>query len=92
MRTVSERMIEKGKDIFICFIDFTKAFDRVNHDKLMYIMKTIGILFNERRMITNQYWNQAAKVRYDNELTDNITFAKGVRQGCVLSPVLFSLY
>ena len=43
-------------------------------------MKNIGIPFNERRMITNIYWNQIEIVRYDNELTDNITIAKGVRQ------------
>ena len=85
-------MIEKGKNVFVCFIDFTKASDRVNYNKLMDMMKSIGTPFNERRMITHLYWNQTAKVRYSNELTDSITITKGVRQGCMLSPVLFNLY
>ena len=48
-------MIEKYKNIFVCFIEFIKTFDRVNYNKLMDIMKNIGIPFNERSMITNLY-------------------------------------
>ena len=92
LRTLGERMWEHQKDLCITFIDFTKAFDRVNHHKLNQIMEAIGIHFHERRVIANLYWNQIARVRCKDELTNEITIEKGVRQGCVLSPVLFNLY
>ena len=85
-------MIEKGNSLYICFIDFVKAFDRVSHCKLIQIMKEIGIPTEETNIITNLYFNQKAKVRCDNGMTDAFQVEKGVRQGCILSPILFNLY
>ena len=78
--------------LFVLLTSQRHAFDRVNRNKLMDIMKNVRILFNEKRMVANLYWNQTAKVRYDNELTDDVTIAKGVKQGFVLLPVLFNLH
>lgn len=92
LRTLGERMIEKKKDLFVCYIDYTKAFDRVNHTKLITIMENIGIPFYETRMISNLYWKQKAMVRCDRGMTEEMVIERGVRQGCVLSPILFNLY
>ena len=85
-------MIQHQKDLCIAFIDYTKAFDRVNRSILLEIMKTVGIPFHETRLIANLYWKYGSKVRYGNDLTRDIDIGKGLQQGCVLSPILFSLY
>ena len=92
LRTIGERRIEKNVNTFLCFIDYTKAFDRVQHHKLLKIMEDIQIPFHERRLIRNLYYNQKAHVRYDNGTTEDFDIRKGVRQGCILSPILFNLY
>ena len=73
-------------------IDYQKAFDRVNHDKLVEVMEKAGIPELERRLIINLYWNQKAAVRWDSDITRNVNINRGVRQGCILSPILFNLY
>lgn len=80
------------KDVFICFIDYEKAFDTVQHDKLMNTLRDIGVEEKEIRCIQNLYWNQTARIEVNGELTDEIAISKGVRQGCILSPLLFNIY
>ena len=92
MRNLMERMIEKQKDVYMCFIDYEKAFDRVRHGDLMKILDEVGIGARERRVISNLYWEQEAAVRVGEELTEYQGVARGVRQGCVMSPDLFNLY
>ena len=92
LRMVGERMIQHQRESYITFIDYTKAFDRVNHEKLIKLLKDIGIPFHKTRLIANMYWNQGAKIRYGDEITECIKIGKGVHQGCVLSPILFNLY
>ena len=92
LRNISERMAEHQKDLFLCFIDYSKAFDRVNHAKMMEVLTLAGVADHERRLIAELYWNQTAKVRTDAETTDEINILRGVRQGCILSPSLFNLY
>lgn len=79
-------------DVHTCFIDYQKAFDNVQHDKLMEILKNIGLEDNDRRIIGNLYWNQTASLRIQGETTEDIKIKKGVRQGCVLSSILFNIY
>ena len=55
-------------------------------------MKFIGVPFHETRLIAKLYWKQSAKVRYEGSLTRDMEIRKGVRQGCVLSPILLNLY
>uniref|UniRef100_A0A8D8V3E1 Craniofacial development protein 2 n=1 Tax=Cacopsylla melanoneura TaxID=428564 RepID=A0A8D8V3E1_9HEMI len=92
INTLVERCLEVNRSIFACFIDFTKAFDNVKHDKLINILKNKNIDNHDIRIISNLYWNQVAKVKVDDELSEDIQIMQGVRQGCVLSPLLFNVY
>lgn len=76
----------------MCFVDYQKAFDRVKHDKLLEVMERAGIPELERRLIINLYWHQQATVRWDNEMSRHVNIRRGVRQGCIISPILFNLY
>ena len=65
MRIIAERTLEIDEELFICFIDWQKAFDRVNWNKLMHILKISGIDWRERRLISKLYMDQIVKVRLD---------------------------
>ena len=65
MRTINERYLEKQKDVYICFIDYEKAFDRVNHDKLIEKLKLAGLDGKDIRVIARLYWEQVAVVRME---------------------------
>ena len=92
LRIICERIIELGQDVFICFIDYKKAFDKVKHSKLMECLKEIGIDETDLRTIAGLYWDQTAVVRTKTEFSSEFSIKRGVRQGCVLSPNLFNLY
>ena len=92
LRVLSERLIEKKKEVHICFIDYTKAFDRVNHEKLIQIMQKANIPKHEIRLIVNLYWEQTAVIRTNNGMSNKVKIRRGIRQGCILSPILFNLY
>ena len=87
-----ERCIEVQKDLFICFIDYSKAFDKVRHDELFKILEGLDIDGKDLRIIRNLYWNQNAAVRIEGEFSEYKQIKRGVRQGCVLSPDLFNIY
>ena len=89
---MTERSIEVQKDIFLCFIDYSRAFDKVRHEKLFAILEKLDIDGKTLRWIRNLYWEQTAAKRVENQLSDWIEIKRGVRQGCVLLPDLFSLY
>ena len=63
LRTVCERSIEFGNEIYICFVDFEKAFDRVNWAKMLSILKNTGVDWRDRRLISKLYTGQTAVVR-----------------------------
>jgi hypothetical protein len=92
MRTLCERNLEHGNVINVCFIDFEKAFDRVNWPKMMEVLKDIGIDWRDRRLIMRLYLEQNARVVLGEESTDSCEIGRGVRQGCLISPMLFSIY
>jgi len=69
-----------------------KPFDRINHEKLLKIMKIAGIPDLERKLITSLYWNQYAVIRTADGNSRRICIRRGVRQGCIISPILFNLY
>ena len=85
-----EKAREFQKDIYFCFIDSTKAFDCV--DKLWKFFKEIGIPDHLICLLRNLYEGQEATVRTGHGTTDWFQIAKGVHQGCILSPCLFNLY
>ncbi len=92
LQVLVQRCRDVNKDVFLCFIDYEKAFDRVQHQKMLEILQRIGLDSRDVRLIANLYWNQSASVRVENELSDEVQIQRGVRQGCVLSPLLFNLY
>ena len=89
-------IIEKGRDfqknIYFCFLDYAKASDCVDHNKLCRILKEMGILDHLTCLLRNLYAGQEATVRTGHETTDWCQIGKGVHQGCILSPCLFNLY
>ena len=70
----------------ICFIDYTKAFDCVDYNKLWKILKEMGIPYHLTCLLRNLYAGQEATVRTGHGTTDWFQIGKGVRQGCILSP------
>ena len=90
------QIIEKGrefqKNIYFCFIDYVKAFDCVDQNKLWKILKEMGIADHLTYLLRNLYADQEATVRFGHGTTDWFQIGKGVHQGCMLSPCLFNLY
>jgi len=91
-RTIMERATQVNKKVYACFIDYQKAFDRINHDKLLAIMEKAGIPDLERQLIKALYWNQYAIIKTKDGKSRKICIRRGVRQGCIISPILFNLY
>ena len=83
---------EFQKSIYFCFIDYAKAFDCVDHNKLWKIPKEMGIPDHLTCILRNLYAGQEATVRTGHGTTDSFQIRKGVHQGCILSPCLFNLY
>ena len=80
------------KNIYFCFIDYAKAFDCVDHNKLWKILEEMGIPDHLTCLLRNLYAGQDATVRTGHGTTDWFQIGKGVCQGCILSPCLFNLY
>ena len=89
---LAQRCMDMNVDVHVCYIDFEKAFDKVRHEKLVQILKTKNIDKRDLRIITNLYWNQRAQIVIDNEPSTEIEIRRGVRQGCIMSPLLFNVY
>ena len=83
---------EFQKTIYFCLIDYAKAFDCVDHNKLWKILKETGILDHLTRLLRNLYAGQESTVRTGHGTTDWFQISKGVHQGCILSPCLFNVY
>ena len=80
------------KNIYYFFIDYAKAFDCVDHNKLWKILQEMGIPDHLTYLLRNLYAGQEATVRTEHETMDWFQIGKGVRQGSILSPCLFNLY
>ena len=80
------------RNIYFCFIDYAKAFDCVDHNKLWKILKEMGITDHLICLLRNLYAGQETTVRTGHGTTDWFQIGKGVRQGCILSLCSFNLY
>ena len=83
---------EFQKSIYFCFIEYAKAFDCVDHNKLWKILKEIGIPDHLTCLLRNLYAGQEATVRTGHGTTDCFQIGTGVHQGCILSRCLFNFY
>ena len=82
----------RKKKNYFCFIDYTKAFDCVDHNKLWKILQEMGIPDHLTCLLRNLYAGQEAPVRIRHATTDWFQIRKGAHQGCILSPCLFNFY
>ena len=89
---ITEKAREFQKNIYFCFIDYAKAFDCVDHNKLWKILKELGILGQLTCLLRNLYAGQETTVRTGYGTTNLFQIGKGVHQGYILSPYLFNLY
>ena len=89
---ITEKVTEFQKNICFCCINYAKAFDCVDHNKLWKILKEMGIPDHLTCLLRNLYAGQEATVRTGHGTSDWFQIGKGVRQGCILSPCLFNLY
>ena len=92
IRWIVEKAREFQKNIYFCFIDYAKAFDCVDHNKLWKILQEMGIPDHLTSLLRNLCAGQEATVRTGHGTTDWFQIGKGVRQGCILSPCLFNFY
>ena len=90
---IIKKVREFQKNIYFCFIEYTKAFDCVDHNKLLKILKEMGIPDHLTCLCIqrNLYAGQEATVRTGHGTTDWFQIGKGVRQGCIMSPCLFNI-
>ena len=89
---IIEKAREFLKNIYFCFIDYAKASDCVDHNKLWKILQEMGIPESLTCLLRNLYIGQEATVRIRHRTKDWFKVEKGVQQGCVLSPCLFNFY
>ena len=85
---------EMQQDLFICFVDYSKAFDNARYNQLWTIMTEMAFPPHVIKLIRNLYRDQQSAVKLECGTTDWLTnnVEKGVRQGCILSPALFNIY
>ena len=89
---IIEKARQFQKNIYFCFIDYAKAFDCVDHNKLWKILKEMGIPDHLTCLLRNLYGGQEATVKTGHGTTAWFQIGKGVWQGCILSPCLFNFY
>ena len=92
IRWIIKTAREFQKNIYFCFIDYAKAFDCVDHNKLWKTLQEVGIPDHLTCLLRNLYAGQEATVRTGHGKTDWLQIGKGVCQGYILSPCLFNLY
>ena len=88
----SKKQESSRKNIYFCFIDYAKAFDRVDHNKLWETLQEMGIPDHLTCLLRNLYAGQEGTVRMGHGTTDWFQIGKRVHQDCLLSPCLFNFY
>ena len=86
IRWITKKARDFQKNIYFCFIDYAKAFDCMDHNKLWEMLQEMGIPDHLTGFLRNLYAGQEATVRAGHGTTDWFQTGKGVRQGCILSP------
>ena len=92
LRWMMEKDRDHQRELFMCFIDYKKAFDCVDHQRLWCTLKDMGVPEHLIVVLINLYTNQESTVRTEYCETSNIPIGKGVRQGFILYPLLFNIY
>lgn len=92
VRQVQEKCIEQQMDLYAVFIDLTKAFDTVNREALWVILNKLGCPRKFTTLVRLFHDNMTGQVLSNGDFTDSFNISNGVKQGCVLAPVLFNLF
>merc|ERR1711888_425040 len=92
LRRVCEKMKEKGKQVWVAFMDLEKAYDRIDRDAMWQVMRIYGIGGRVLRGIMSFYDMGRACVRVGSKVSESFEVRVGLRQGCVMSPWLFNIY
>ncbi len=93
LKTLIDKYIKKNKKpLYVCFVDFKKAFDRIWHNALLYKLKLVGVGDLFFKTIESMYSNINLAVKSNGSLTDYFQSNIGIRQGDTLSPLLFNIY
>ena len=93
LNTVIEVSLSQKKHLYVCYVDFKKAFDSVNHTLLWSCLVNFGVSHRTLTVLQSMYATASSCVKISsNEATAPFKCQKGVRQGCILSPLLFTLF
>ena len=87
-RILMKKCIEVQKSLYVCFLEYQKAFDRVQHEKLIQCLQDKGLDGKDTSLIRNLYWDPSAIIRSGRDYSSHIDIKGGVRQGCVLSHII----
>lgn len=92
LKTLVDKAFKKSSKLFCCFVDMKKAFDLVNRNALFHKLNKYNVDGNFFRILKNMYNNVSYSVKLKGGLTSKLNSKVGVKQGCILSPTLFSVY
>ena len=93
LRTLIDKYVHKhNSKLYTCFIDFRKAYDSIWHEGLLYRLLSYGIRGKLLELIKHLYFKSTCAIKLDNYRTPFFSYSRGVRQGCILSPLLFNLF
>ena len=92
LKEIINYYINQGSTVYCCLLDASKAFDKIDLAFMFQILKNRGIPSHILRLLIMSYKEQLIRTRFDNELSDYFKATNGVRQGGVISPILFTLY
>lgn len=92
IRQLIEKSYEFNTPLILCFIDYSKAFDCVVWSNLWKVLRELGVPEHLVALIKALYRNSQGVVKIDHHTSEPFSFGKGVRQGCILSPILFNAY
>ena len=92
LRMMIQKCREFNNDLYVCFIDYSKAFDCVSDSQLWTTLIKLGFLEREKGLIKELYKGQQATIHTNCGITEWFNIERGVRQGCILLPYLFNIY
>ena len=92
LKSIIDKVVKKGQYLYICFVDFSKAYDKVWRSALFFKLECLGINGPILDMIKDMYNSVNYSLKLPQGVTDPIPSEVGLKQGCIMSPVLFNLY
>ena len=92
LKTIVKKYLSLNRKLYACFVDFKKAFDSVWRNGLFFKLLDYGINGRIYDIIRNMYENTKSCIRFKNKISNIFETKKGVRQGCIISPILFNLF